>query len=82
MMAQKWSDTTIKRAIVGFFYVNIGIGILTFAVFYWGFDQGTLGFLFATTHPLTRMFVFFMGVCSGLVMLQSPTNDPQGMSQT
>jgi D-alanyl-lipoteichoic acid acyltransferase DltB (MBOAT superfamily) len=51
---------------------------MTFAVFYWGFDQERLAFFIATTHPFSRMFIFFMGVCTGLVMLRATQKGQQG----
>ena len=49
------------------FYLNIGIGIAFFEVSKFILSDESQAFFFATGHPLSRVTIFFMGICGALL---------------
>ena len=48
------------------FYLNIAIGYAIFEISKRILSNESQAFFFATGHPLSRVTIFFMGICGGL----------------
>ena len=73
-MANKFSQRTLEWAIIICFYLNIAIGIGFFEASKWILSNDTQAFFFATGHPLSRVTIFFMGICGALLSTKKPSS--------
>ncbi len=64
--AQRWTTKKLQAAVVWFFYAQWIIGLVFWLTFYF-YGNWYLVFMMATTHPISRLPVFLMGVCAGLL---------------
>ena len=64
VFAQKRSNATLAKLLVISFWVEFvgGVLIFIFGPHFWG-----LNYWLATAHPISRLPVFFMGVCAGIL---------------
>jgi peptidoglycan/LPS O-acetylase OafA/YrhL len=76
VQAQRWSSSTLSKAMAAFFYLQLVIGMVIFCLFIF-LDASNFGMAYwiPTAHPFTRIPLFFMGCCAGLLCLRRQDND-------
>ena len=73
VFAQKRSNKTLSIMMALSFYVQLIIG---FALMFTIPDSwGLLNYWISTAHPLSRGFVFFMGICAGVLCVRIQNGD-------
>ena len=75
-MANKFSQRTLEWAIIICFYLNIAFGVGFFEASKWILSNDSQAFFFATGHPLSRVTIFFMGICGALLSTKK-TSSPK-----
>lgn len=69
----KRSNKVLSYLLAGAFYLQLTIGFLL--MFLIPKQFGLLYYWFSTAHPLSRIPVFFMGVCAGILSLRIKDGD-------
>ena len=75
--AQKRSNAMLEKLVVISFWIQAIIGILVW--WYLPMDDPYIRYLFATSHPLSRLPIFFMGICAGLLAIRLQNGDLEAL---
>ena len=81
MFAQKRSNQWLAYLMAMSFFLEFFLALILTLLSWVGLLDGQVSYWLATAHPLSRLPVFFMGICAGVLCIRIQNGDLDALNR-